>query len=233
MRNSYPQYASASRINRGALIDPRRLRQRMVREQIAARGISQPEILEAMSLVPRHLFVPEAFQSHAYEDSPVPIGYGQTISQPYMVALMTSLLEVEKGMRVLEIGAGSGYQAAILATLGCNVISIERLPDLYQRARELLRKMGYRSIHLHKGDGTLGFAVSAPFERILVTAGGPQVPPPLLAQLADKGILLIPVGEKPRTQRLLRLRKQNGHILQEDLGPAAFVDLVGNHGWMD
>lgn len=232
MRNGYPSFNPVQPVG-PANVDPRRLRMRMVREQIAARGIDDPAILDAMAQVPRHLFVPEAFKSHAYDDSPVPIGFGQTISQPYMVARMTSLLEVEKGMRVLEIGAGSGYQAAVLATLGCTVITIERIADLYLRTKHLLQKLGYRTIHLQRGDGTLGFSVAAPFERIVVTAGGPQVPPPLLTQLADKGILLIPVGDRPRTQRLMRMHKINGNILQEDMGSAAFVDLVGDHGWLD
>lgn len=205
----------------------------MVREQIEARGIGNQAVLDAMAQVPRHLFVPEAFKSHAYDDAPIPIGFGQTISQPFTVARMTDLLEVDKGVRVLEIGAGSGYQAAVLASIGCAVISIERLRELYLRAKALLQKLGYRAIHLHRGDGTLGFPVAAPFERILVSAGGPQVPPPLLAQLAEGGVLLIPVGGRPGQQHLLRLRKFNGKIIQEDLGSTTFVDLVGDHGWLD
>lgn len=229
----YSQYPyNTGRPAKIVAVDPRRLRLRMIHEQIEARGITDPAILEAMATVPRHLFVPEAFKSHAYDDSPIPIGFGQTISQPFVVASMTRHLCVEPGMRVLEIGAGSGYQAAILATMGSPVIGIERLPQLYIRTKSLLQKLGYRSIHLHKGDGTMGFPVSAPFDRILVSAGGPQIPPPLLAQLSEKGILLIPVGDRPKNQRLLRVRKINGAISREDLGPANFVNLIGNHGWI-
>ena len=232
MRNSYQPLFRRPPGNAQAPVDPRRLRLRMVQEQIEARGLTDAAILEAMAAVPRHLFVPDAFKSHAYDDSPVPIGFGQTISQPYVVAIMTRNLMIQKGMRVLEIGAGSGYQAAVLATLGCSVIAVERIGELFMRTRTLLQKLGYRSIHLHKGDGTLGMPMSAPFERILVSAGGPQIPPPLLAQLGEKGIMLIPVGERPRTQRLIRIKKINGSLFREDMGPAAFVDLVGDHGWL-
>lgn len=173
---------------RGTVIDPRRLRLRMVRE-LAARGITDGRVLDAMSRVPRHLFVPEGLRSRAYEDCPLPIGYGQTISQPSTVALMSQMLETSPGMRVLEVGTGSGYQAAVLA------------------------------------------AIAAPFDRIIVTAGGPQIPRPLLEQLAVDGIMLIPVGARPRTQRLMRIMRRQGRLCSEDLGPAVFVDLVGDHGW--
>ncbi len=216
---------------RKASIDPKRLRSRMVREQLEARGISDARVLDAMWRVPRHMFVPEGLAPHAYDDSSLPIGYGQTISQPYTVARMSELLKIEPGMRVLEIGAGSGYQAAVLAAMGCTVYAIERLRELFIATTAKLRKMGLRTIHLKCGDGTLGLAHAAPFHRIIVSAGGPEIPPPLVEQLRDDGILLIPVGARQREQRLVRLRRIHGRIVQEDLGPAVFVDLVGNHGW--
>lgn len=211
--------------------DPRRLRSRMVREQIEARGVANPAIIAAMLAVPRHLFVPEAMTAHAYDDAALPIGYGQTISKPYAVARMTEALEVESGARVLEVGAGSGYQAAVLAAMGCVVFCIERLPLLYKTTAARLRQMGLRDIHVHRGDGTLGLPQAAPFERILVSAGGPEAPRPLIGQLAENGVMVIPVGERPRSQRLLRFRKSRGRVFSEDLGPAEFVDLVGDHGW--
>lgn len=212
-------------------VDPKRLRKRMVREQIEARGIVDPLLIQAMHTVPRHLFVPEAFQAHAYDDTALPIGQGQTISQPYMVARMTAALNLRPGMRVMEIGIGSGYQAAILAAMGCTVFGIERLDEICKITRARLQRMAIRNIHVHCGDGTLGFPTAAPFERILVSAGGPKIPPPLIAQLDLDGLLVIPVGDKPRTQRLIRIRKGRSTLEREDMGPAAFVDLIGNHGW--
>lgn len=203
----------------------------MVREQLAPRGITDKLVLNAMAGVPRHLFVLEAFAAHAYEDTPLPIGYGQTISQPYMVALMSQLLQISPGMKVLEIGAGSGYQAAVLAAMGCKVYAIERLPQLCAATKARLRELGLRAIHLYKGDGTLGFAMASPYDRIIVSAGGPQIPQPLVGQLADNGVMLIPVGPVQRAQRLVRVRKINGIARTEDMGPAAFVNLVGDHGW--
>ena len=215
---------------RGPAIDPRRLRLRMVRE-LAARGITDGRVLDAMSRVPRHLFVPEGLRSRAYEDCPLPIGYGQTISQPSTVALMSQMLETSPGMRVLEVGTGSGYQAAVLAAMGCTVYTVERLKELYQSARALLQQLDLRAIHMQRSDGTLGMPAAAPFDRIIVTAGGPQIPRPLLEQLAVDGIMLIPVGARPRTQRLMRIMRRQGRLCSEDLGPAVFVDLVGDHGW--
>lgn len=215
---------------RGTAIDPRRLRLRMVRE-LAARGITDGRVLDAMSRVPRHLFVPEGLRSRAYEDCPLPIGYGQTISQPSTVALMSQMLETSPGMRVLEVGTGSGYQAAVLAAMGCTVYTVERLKELYQSARALLQQLNLRAIHMQRSDGTLGMPAAAPFDRIIVTAGGPQIPRPLLEQLAVDGIMLIPVGARPRTQRLMRIMRRQGRLCSEDLGSAVFVDLVGDHGW--
>ncbi len=212
------------------MLDPRRSRQRMVQE-LRRSGITDEAVLQAMAGVPRHLFVEEALRVQAYEDIRLPIGYGQTISQPSTVALMTQNLEVRPGMRVLEIGTGSGYQAAVLAVMGCRVYTVERIAELYHATRNLLQQLSLRAIYMVRGDGTLGLPAAAPFERIIVTAGGPEVPQPLLQQLAEGGILLIPVGDKPRTQRLLRVHRRAGRFLTENLGPANFVDLVGSHGW--
>lgn len=209
----------------------KRNRQRMVADQIMARGITDERVLAAMSAVPRHFFVDEAMAAEAYEDYPLPIGLGQTISQPYVVALMSQLLEAAPGMKVLEIGTGSGYQAAVLREMGLDVYSVERMRDLHLRTSALLRKLRYFHIACRLGDGTLGWPEEAPFERILVTAGGPFIPEPLLDQLADPGILLMPVGARARMQNLVRVHKQDNEIHREDLGAVSFVDLVGNHGW--
>lgn len=212
-------------------VDPRRLRERMVQEQLIRRGIQDPAVLEAMRAVPRHLFVQEALRAQAYEDTPLPIGYGQTISQPYIVARMSELLETQPGMRVLEIGTGSGYQAMVLAAMGCTVFTVERIRELYTATSALLRHLKPRGIHTKRDDGTLGMPEAAPFDRIIVTAGGPEVPLPLVEQIEDRGILVIPVGGQRRAQRLLRVRKEGGTVTTEDMGGVVFVDLVGNHGW--
>ena len=211
--------------------DLRYNRERMVTEQLVARSIGDQAVLQAMRTVKRHLFVPEALYSRAYEDSPIPIGHGQTISQPYIVGLMSELLQTRPGMRVLEIGTGSGYQAAVLAAMGLTVFTVERVRELYVSTRELLERLGLRSIHMKFDDGTLGIPEAAPFERIIVTAGGPSVPPPLVQQLDDPGILLMPVGKQRRTQRLVRVSKNKGQISSEQLLGVSFVDLVGNHAW--
>lgn len=211
--------------------DLKRLRERMVREQIEARGVQDQRVLAAMRKVPRHLFVQEAMTSHAYRDDALPIGSGQTISQPYIVALMSELLEVEPGMTVLEIGTGSGYQAAVLAEMGCEVFTVERQRTLYSKARERLLEMRYFKVRCKLDDGTMGWPEEAPFDRIIVTAGGPNVPQPLVAQLADPGILIIPVGRTKRSQELVMLRQKDGVVTEERFGGVAFVDLVGEHGW--
>lgn len=203
----------------------------MVREQIESRGITDPAVLSAMRKVPRHLFVEEALRSQAYEDHPLPIGYGQTISQPFIVALMTAVLNVQPGMRVLEIGTGSGYQAAILAEMGAEVSSVERVQPLYSAALTRLNKMRYFSVHLKLDDGTMGWPEKSPFQRIMVTAGGPDVPPPLLEQLDESGILIIPVGARQRSQELIRFVRKEGKIMKANLGAVMFVDLIGAHGW--
>ena len=213
------------------MVDPVRSRERMVREQIEARGVTDKAVLDAMRTLPRHLFVEEALASKAYSDGPLPIGQGQTISQPYIVALMSELLEVEPGMKVLEIGTGSGYQAAVLAHMGCDVYTVERIKPLFFAARKRFMDMRMFSVKLKLDDGTLGWLDESPFDRIIVTAGGPEVPEPLVAQLADLGRMLIPVGEGKRFQSLILIEKREGEVIRTDKGGVAFVDLVGKHGW--
>lgn len=212
-------------------VDPRRMRERMVAEQLVPRGISDPRVLAVMGEVPRHLFVEEALARQAYLDNPLPIGEGQTISQPYMVALMTELLQVAPGMKVLEIGTGSGYQAAVLARLGADVYTVERIPKLCEAARDRLRGMGLFNVHVKLDDGTLGWPSIAPFDRIMVTAGGPEVPQPLVDQLAEGGRLVIPVGATRRTQCLVLVEKNGGVAQRTEVCGVQFVDLVGAHGW--
>lgn len=206
-----------------------RQRARMVR-QLEERGIIDEAVLAAMRAVRRHLFVPEALQSRAYEEHPLPIGFGQTISQPAVVAFMTQVLEAQPGLRVLEIGTGSGYQTAVLAAVGLRVFTVERVEELHAAARELFAVLGVEGVRMRLGDGTLGWKDQAPFDRIIVTAGGPGLPHPLVEQLADPGIMVIPVGRK-RAQRLLRVSKRDGRVTARALGDVAFVDLVGDHGW--
>ncbi len=205
-------------------------RRRMVDEQIAARGVKDPRVLEAMRRVPRHAFLPPESAAAAYEDHPVPIGQGQTISQPYMVAAMTELLALEPADRVLEIGAGSGYQAAILAELAAEVITIERHPQLAQRAQDCFARLGYRNITVVVCDGTLGYSQGAPYDAILVTAGGPRVPAALKTQLALQGRLVCPVGPRDVQHLVTVHRTQDG--FHETTGMSCvFVPLVGFDGW--
>lgn len=206
-------------------------RERMLREQILSRGISSPKVIAALSKIPRHYFVEEALWGRAYEDFPLMIGSGQTISQPYIVALMSELLEGREGMSVLEIGTGCGYQAAVLCEMGLKVFTVERLCELYNAASKRLAGLGYSRVRLRLDDGTLGWPEQAPFDRIIVTAGGPAVPEPLLEQLADPGIMVIPVGLHRRGQELVVIRKEDGRISRENRGAVAFVELVGSHGW--
>lgn len=205
-------------------------RRQMVERQIRSRGISDPRLLAAMERVPRHRFVPESEQSLAYDDMPAPIGSGQTISQPYMVALMTELLRLEGSERVLEIGTGSGYQAAILAELAAEVYTLERFESLARRAEALLNDLGYRNVTVIVGDGTLGYAEAAPYDRIIVTAAAPKLATPWLEQLADGGRLVLPLGER-WAQALTTVDKHGNRIEQEDHGGCVFVPLVGEHGW--
>ena len=213
------------------MLDMKRNRERMVKQQLETRGITDLAVLAAMRSVPRHLFVQEALRAQAYEDHPLPIGHGQTISQPFIVALMSQIIEPQAGLRVLEIGTGSGYQAAVLAEMGMDVYTVERIRELHAAARDLLRTLKYRKVRLKLDDGTLGWPEAAPYDRILVTAGGPEVPLPLIEQLADPGILVIPVGASKRMQELVVVRKQGGRVVRESKGVVAFVDLVGTHGW--
>lgn len=205
-------------------------RDRMVEQQIRARGVADPRVLAALRLVPRHLFVPEHLWSQAYGDYPLPIGEDQTISQPYIVALMTEILELQETDRVLEVGTGSGYQAAVLAELAAAVFSIDRKGGLADQARSTLDSLGYRNIRIRVGDGTLGWPEEAPFDGILVTAGAPQVPRPLVEQLAGGGRLVIPVGDR-FTQTLTRVRQTGEGLKFEYYGGCRFVRLIGKYGW--
>ena len=202
----------------------------MVEDQLRRRGISDPRVLEAMGKIPRHLFVPEDYRDSAYDDRPLPIGEGQTISQPYMVAIMTQSLELKGGERVLEIGTGSGYQAAVLAEVARELFTIERIPVLAERARKVLLELGYTNISFRTGDGSRGWPEEAPFDGIIVTAGAPEVPRSLKFQLREGGRLVIPTG--PRyTQTLYKLTRRGDHFVEEDITGCVFVPLVGDFGW--
>jgi protein-L-isoaspartate(D-aspartate) O-methyltransferase len=207
-------------------------RERMVERQVAARGVRDPAVLEALRAVPREAFLPEDLREFAYSDTPLPIAEGQTISQPYVVALMTAALELSPGDRVLEIGTGSGYGAAVLSRVAAEVYTVERHEALAERARETLGSLGFTNVHVLHGDGTLGWPEHAPYDGISVTAGGPSVPRALVEQLAGDGRLVIPVGDETSHQRLLRLRRRpDGGLAREDLGAVRFVPLVGAEGW--
>ncbi len=208
----------------------RHARERMVRNQIAARGITDSRVLEAMRKVPRHLFVEEALKDQAYGDYPLPIGEGQTISQPYIVALMTEALELKGPEKVLEVGTGSGYQTAILAELARWVYSIERYPALARRAKRILDALGYHNVIIRVGDGTKGWPEMAPFDAIIVTAAGPKIPEPLLQQLAEGGRLVMPIGDE-WSQTLIKVVKKGDKLYKEDLGAVRFVKLVGEYGF--
>ncbi len=207
-------------------------RRKMVETQIAARGILDERVLEVMRKIPRHLFVEEAMWDQAYNDYPLPIGEKQTISQPYIVALMTEALALRPTDRVLEIGTGSGYQTAILASLAEWVYSVERIRSLAIKARKVLDRLHIYNVSIRIGDGTRGWEEHSPYNAILVTAGSPDVPQPLKAQLADGGRLVIPVGDR-YCQELWKITKSGGQYVQEDLGGCRFVDLVGMYGWKD
>jgi protein-L-isoaspartate(D-aspartate) O-methyltransferase len=206
------------------------LRDFMVRTQLIQRGIQDERVLAAMRKVPRHLFVDESIRHRAYEDIALPIGKGQTISQPYMVAVMTELLELKGKERVLEVGTGSGYQAAILAELSGDVYTVERFEKLAKKAEEKFRDLGYNNIYAEAGDGTLGWAEKAPFDRIIITAGTPKVPEPLIAQLAENGIIVAPVGER-FSQQLVRVRKSAQGLSEEYHTMCVFVPLIGKYAW--
>jgi protein-L-isoaspartate(D-aspartate) O-methyltransferase len=210
--------------------DAELLRQEMVERQLRKRGIRDERVLAAMLNVPRHEFVPPALAAAAYTDRPLPIGHDQTISQPFMVAAMTAALELSGGERVLEIGAGSGYQAAVLSLLAREVHTVEMHEDLAIETVERLRRLAYDNVHVHIGDGTLGWPEGAPFDAIVVTAAAPGVPPPLVAQLAEGGRLVIPVGT-PDEQRLLRVEKNGDATTKRELYHCRFVPLIGQYGW--
>jgi protein-L-isoaspartate(D-aspartate) O-methyltransferase len=205
-------------------------RQLMVETQIKRRGVTDSRVLAAMGKVPRHRFIPRQLWEQAYNDYPLPIGEDQTISQPYIVALMTEALELKGSEKVLELGTGSGYQAAVLAELAAQVFTIERLPALAQTAKQVLATLGYTNVQVRMADGTLGWLEEAPFDGILVTAGSPRVPPPLVDQLALGGRLVIPVGDR-YTQTLTRVRLTLEGVKHEYLGGCRFVKLIGRHGW--
>lgn len=208
------------------------LRERMVSAQISFRGIKNPKILEAFKAVPRHLFVPREQRDFAYEDCPLPIGEEQTISQPYMTALMTEALEVKKGEKVLEIGTGSGYQAAILSFLGAKVYSVERRASLAEKAGEVIGSLGLE-VEIKTGDGTLGWFERAPYDRIIVTAGAPDVPNPLVSQLKPGGKIVIPVGGRFHQELSVIEKISDTEIKEEKICGCMFVPLVGECGWND
>jgi protein-L-isoaspartate(D-aspartate) O-methyltransferase len=201
-------------------------RQAMVAQQLAARGIKDPRVLAAMARVPRERFVPPELAAWAYGDHPLPIGGGQTISQPYIVALMTEWALLKPGDKVLEVGTGSGYQAAVLSEITANVFSVEIRPDLARESAARLQSLGYAGVRVKTGDGYLGWPEAAPFDAILVTAAAPRVPPALAAQLKEGGRLVIPLGEPGGTQTLVRLRQVKGELQQEESLPVRFVPLV-------
>jgi len=206
------------------------IRENMVNEQLIPRGISDEKVLQAFKRVPRHTFVSNAEIKDAYGDFPLPIGESQTISQPYMVALMTELLDLKKDDKVLEIGAGSGYQAAILAELAKEIYSVERIPDLAESAERILKGLGYESVNIRVGDGTLGWMENAPYNAIIVTAGAPKVPQALLDQLAEGGRLVLPLGGR-YSQMLTIVKKSKGKFETQDVCACVFVPLVGKEGW--
>ena len=202
----------------------------MVKTQLIPRGIKDRRVLDAMEHVPRHHFVDSTTLDSAYSDMALPIGEGQTISQPYMVAVMTELLELDGTQKVLEIGTGSGYQATVLAELSQDVYTIERIASLAEKARKKFQDLSYLNIHVKADDGTLGWPEEAPFDRIIITAGSPEIPAPLIEQLAEGGIVVIPVGDL-YSQQLLKYRKSGKNPIIEYHTPCVFVPLIGQYGW--
>lgn len=206
---------------------------RMVDSQLRSRGIRDEKVLKAMEKIPRHLFVDEGLRDQAYSDGPLPIGENQTISQPYIVALMTEALELTGRDKVLEIGTGSGYQTAVLAEIAERVLSIERIAFLASRARKLIESLNYFNVAIRVGDGTLGWQDEAPFDGILVTAGSPEIPKTFVEQLAVGGRLVIPVGDRS-SQQLIRVTRKSEDVRdlkKEDFGGCRFVNLIGEYGW--
>lgn len=206
-------------------------RERMIKRLREHYKIKDENVLNVMCVIPRHLFLPTALKAQAYADNALPIAGNQTISQPYIVARMTELLELTPNARVLEIGAGSGYQTAVLSQLARAVFAIERVPQLATEAQNRLQQLGIHNVTLRCGDGTLGWEVYAPFDGILVAAGGPSMPEPLLSQLKMGGKLVIPIGQDQKSQRLIRVTRTEKGFHTEDFGGCAFVPLIGEHGW--
>jgi protein-L-isoaspartate(D-aspartate) O-methyltransferase len=223
-------FVSCSSLSPGQALSDReyeRLRRSMVEEQLRTRDIVDGEVLKAMGRVPRHLFVPEEMRRHSYDDSPLPIGLGQTISQPYIVALMTQLGRPKPHQRALEIGTGSGYQAAVLAELVREVFSIEIVPELAERAAAILARLNYRQVTVRAGDGYRGWSEKAPFDIILITAAAPRVPQPLVDQLADRGRLIMPLGRTGEIQTLIVLEKNGKEIRRSTITAVRFVPMTG------
>lgn len=206
--------------------DKASLRMKMVEEQIERRGITDAQVLKAIRKVPRHLFIPEALRASAYLDHPVPLGWGQTISQPYIVALMAQILEIRKGDKVLEIGTGSGYQAAVLAELGASVYSIEIIPELAPVAKGNLKRAGYPKIKLKVGDGYLGWKEAAPFDAMIVTCAPEDIPSPLVEQLREGGRMVIPVGRENQAQELVLAEKKGMQMVRRSILPVRFVPML-------
>jgi len=204
----------------------------MIDSQLIPRGITDKKVLEAFLKVPRHEFIPKDFRSDAYTDHPVPIGEGQTISQPYMVALMTQLLSINGGEKILEIGTGSGYQAAILSEMGAKVYTVERNKDLYEKAKAIFLELGYKNIECGLGDGTLGWPEKTSFDAIIVTAASPDIPEPLKDQLVRGGRLIIPVGPR-HAQILVEVKRNDKDFSQKAVCGCVFVPLIGEYGWRD
>jgi len=219
-------------VNGTAITDEMTMQRLAMIEQLRGHHkIADERVLEVMARIPRHRFVPEAIKSQAYKDNALPISGGQTISQPFIVARMTELLELSGQDKVLEIGAGSGYQTAILASLARKVFAIERLPNLADEASRRLQALGIRNVTLKAADGTAGWNAYMPFDAILVAAGGPEIPEPLVQQLTPGGRLVIPIGDDQRSQMLIRVtRTEDGHT-EENVGQCSFVPLIGEHGW--
>ena len=215
-------------------LTPDEARAQMVKKQLAARSITDPRVLKVMGEIPRHLFVDEDLQDVAYRDSPLSIGYGQTISQPYIVAYMTQSLQLPADGQavVLEIGTGSGYQAAILSRLAARVCSVERIEALATRAQRLLQELDIYNVEIKVGDGGYGWPEHGPYDGIIATAAAPDIPAPLLDQLKEEGKLVAPIGPKWQ-QELIRVQWQSNKIVRERLAPVAFVPLLGEHGWAE
>ena len=207
-------------------------RERMVEKQLVSRGISDPRVLRAMAKVPRHLFLESELWEHAYEDHPLPIGAHQTISQPYILALMVEALELKGTERVLEVGTGSGYAAAVLSELCAEVFTVEVLEELALKSRALLSNLGYKNVSLLMGDGTLGWEEHSPYDAVAISAAAPCIPRPLVEQLKVPGYLVFPIGEE-ELQTLVRIRKDRAGIREEYLGDCHFVKLTGRYGWED